>query len=75
MVANLLERWIPYDGLPVSFENASQDDVGNDVEFVVQGPLKEREYEFQPEAVKKRIEQMLPKKFDHVNCFLRTEAK
>ena len=63
VVANLIERRRPSDGLSNSGEIASQGDVVvNEVE-VVQGVLKEREYDFQPKTSKKRKEVVLPKNF------------
>ena len=61
-VAKLVEEKIPSDGLPISVENASQEDV-RIVEVIVQGILKEQEYDFQPKARKKLKEEVLSKKF------------
>ena len=62
VVANLIEGRIPSNGLPITFVNASQEDIGNEQEVVDQGTVKEREYDFQPEGVRKRKELLLAKK-------------
>ena len=63
VVANLIEGRLPSDGLSNSGEIASQEDVVvNEVE-VVQGVLKEQDYDFQPKTSKKRKKVVLAKKF------------
>ena len=63
VVANLIEGRCPSDGLSNSGEIASQEDVVvNEVE-IVQGVLKEREYDFQPKTSEKRKEVVLSKNF------------
>ena len=62
VVTNLIEGRRPSDGLSNSGAIASQEDVVvNEVE-VVQGVLKERDYDFQPKTSKKRKKVVLPKK-------------
>ena len=63
VVANLIKGRRPSDGLSNSGDITSQEDVVvNEVE-VVQGVLKERDYDFQLKTSKKRKEVVLPKKF------------
>ena len=64
VVANLLDRRIPSDGLPISVENALREDVGNEGKVVVGGALKEREYDFQAKLGEKQKKIVLPKKID-----------
>ena len=62
VVANLIERSHPSDGLSNSSEIASQEEIVVSEVEVVQKVLKERYYNFQPETSKKRKEVVLPKK-------------
>ena len=60
VVANLIEGRRPSDGLSNRDEIAAQEDVVvNEVE-VIQGVLKEQDYDLQPKTSKKRNEIVLP---------------
>ena len=68
LVANFKERWIADHGLPSNVEKASKEDVGSGTdEVVVQGVLKQRDYQFQREGGKKILEIVPRENFDH--CF------
>ena len=63
LVANLIEGRIFSDGLPNSGENASEEELLSMKQRSLQGVLKERDYDFQPKASKKRKKVGLPKEF------------
>ena len=74
VISNFIEGNVPSDELSNSGENASQEDVvANEVE-VVQGVLKERDYDFQPKASKNGKKLCYPKNFENIFQFVRIEA-